>query len=174
MHCWSNLKAKNSQRWYFAWENLLGDFYFHFDVHFVSFCFHFCSWSSFCCHLSMFFIYFYFSASSLTLPWTITRCLDPFYTFSPAHCRVIRNTFIFNHSEILLPQALRFWVDVLCPQACFTLRSLLRYLAQPAFIKVFPGSRQFFLEVCRASLPGPFVCLNHGKSTNPIFWTIQF
>ena len=29
--------------------------------------------------------------SSLTLPWTIARLLDPFYTFSPAHCRVIRD-----------------------------------------------------------------------------------
>ena len=27
--------------------------------------------------------------SSLTLPWTIARFLDPFYTFSPPHCRVI-------------------------------------------------------------------------------------
>ena len=30
-------------------------------------------------------------ASSLTLLWTIARFLDPFYTFSPAHRRVIRN-----------------------------------------------------------------------------------
>ena len=30
-------------------------------------------------------------ASSLTLLWTITRFLDPFYTFSPAHHRVIRD-----------------------------------------------------------------------------------
>ena len=29
--------------------------------------------------------------SSLTLPWTIARFLDPFYTFSPAHRRVIRD-----------------------------------------------------------------------------------
>ena len=29
--------------------------------------------------------------SSLTLPWAIARFLDPFYTFSPAHCRVIRD-----------------------------------------------------------------------------------
>ena len=29
--------------------------------------------------------------SSLTLPWAIARFLDPFYTFSPAHCRVICN-----------------------------------------------------------------------------------
>ena len=38
---------------------------------------------------------FFFSqpplVSSLTLPWTIARFLDPFYTFSPAHRRVIRD-----------------------------------------------------------------------------------
>ena len=27
----------------------------------------------------------------LTLPWTIARFLDPFYTFSPAHRRVIHD-----------------------------------------------------------------------------------
>ena len=38
---------------------------------------------------------FFFSqpplVSSLTLPWTIARFLDPFYTFSPAHRRVIHD-----------------------------------------------------------------------------------
>ena len=37
-----------------------------------------------------------FSTSSLTLPWAITRFLDPFYTFSPAHRRVIHDTFILT------------------------------------------------------------------------------
>ena len=32
-----------------------------------------------------------FLTSSLGLPWAITRFLDPFYTFSPAHRRVIHN-----------------------------------------------------------------------------------
>ena len=36
--------------------------------------------------------------SSLTLPWAIARFLDPFYTFSPAHCRVIRDSFPPNPS----------------------------------------------------------------------------
>ena len=38
---------------------------------------------------------FFFSlpplVSSFTLPWTIARFVDPFYTFSPAHLRVIRD-----------------------------------------------------------------------------------
>ena len=51
---------------------------------------------------------FAFLTSSLTLPWTIAGFLHPLYTFSPAHRRVICNTFIFNHSIIFLPRALRF------------------------------------------------------------------
>ena len=53
-------------------------------------------------HLLMFFIHIFFSTSSLTLPWTIARFLDPFCTFSPAHRRVIRDTFIFRPFHYLL------------------------------------------------------------------------
>ena len=93
-------KIKNSQRWYFAWENLRGGFY---DVSCCS-SFHFWSWFHFVVilHLSMFFIHICFSTSSLTLLWTIAGFLHPFHTFSPAHRRVICDTFIFNHSVILL------------------------------------------------------------------------
>ena len=59
-------------------------------------------------HLSMFFIHILFSKSSLTLPWNIEKSLDPFCNFSPVHRRVICHTFIFNHSVIFLPRALRF------------------------------------------------------------------
>ena len=50
--------------------------------------------------LSMFFIHICFTISSLTLPWTIAGFLHPFYSFNPAHRRVIRDTLIFNHSVI--------------------------------------------------------------------------
>ena len=53
-------------------------------------------------YLSMFFIHIFFSTSSLTLPWTIARFLDPFCSFIPAHCRVIRDTFIFQPFRYLL------------------------------------------------------------------------
>ena len=33
----------------------------------------------------------FFFLPSLTLPWTIAKFLDPFYTFSQAHRRVIRD-----------------------------------------------------------------------------------
>ena len=94
----------------------------------------------------MFFIHIFFSTSSLTLPWTIARFLDPFCTFSPAHRRVIRDTFIFNHSDIFLPRALRFWVGISYTQGFFTLRSFPTFLAQPAFIKASLGAGSYSLK----------------------------
>ena len=94
-----------------------------------------------CCRFSSFIC---FSASSLTLPWTVAGFLHPFYTFSPAHRRVIRNTFIFNYSVIFLPQALRFWVRIFYAQAFFTRRSLTDIL--PAFTKASLGASSSFLK----------------------------
>ena len=83
--------------------------HFIFDLHFVVIC-RFLS------------ITFCFSTSSLTLPSTMAKVFDTsFYTFSPAHCKVIRDTFIFNHSDIFLQRAIRFWVGVFYPQTFFTL-----------------------------------------------------
>ena len=85
-------------------------------------------------HLSMFFIllllfiHIFYSTSSLTLPWIFTWSLHPFYTFSPAHLRVIRDVFIFNHSVIFLPWALRYWVGIFYPQGLFTLHSFTNIL----------------------------------------------
>ena len=70
-------------------------------------------------YLSFFLIHIFFSASPLTLPWTIARFLDP---FSPAYRRVIRYTFIFNHFVIFLPRA-RFLVGIFYQQTFFALRS---------------------------------------------------
>ena len=130
---------------------------------------------SFCCCSSfiLFFIFvvvlhFFASTSSLTLPWKIAGFLHPFFTFSPAHRRVICSTFIFNLSEIFF-HSFTASATVLGghfhPQAFFTLRSFTYLL--PAFVKSSPGSRQFFLEVCRASYwsskhrPGPSAFFIH-------------
>ena len=89
----------------------------------------------------------------------------PFYTFSPAHRRVIRDTFIFDYS--ILPRALRPWVGIFYPQAFFTLCSFTHIVT--CVCQGFPGSRQFFFEVCRTSYwsskhrPGPSVCLIHSN-----------
>ena len=109
-------------------------------------------------HLSMFFIlllffiHILFSASSLTLPWTIAGFLHPFYTFSPAHRRVIRDTFIFNHSVIFLPRALRFWVGPFLPTGAFlpnasSLTFYLRLSRPPWEPAVLPWSLQGFILI---------------------------
>ena len=65
-----------------------------------------------------------FSTPSFTLPWAIARFLHPFNTFSPAHRRVIRDTFILTFLGFLfLPRLLRFWVCISYPQALSTLHS---------------------------------------------------
>ena len=50
----------------------------------------------------MFFIHIFFTTPFLALPCTITRFLDLFCTFSPAHRRVTRDTFIFRSFLYLL------------------------------------------------------------------------
>ena len=114
-------------------------------------------------HLLMFFIHICFSTSSLTLLWTIAGFLHPFHTFSPVHRRVIRDTFMFNHSVIFLPGALQFWVGIFLPTSVIYLRLLHQHFT--CIYQGLRGTQQFFLEVCRASYwspkhrPGPSVCL---------------
>ena len=84
-----------------------------------------------------------FLASSLTLLWAIARILHPFYTFSPAHRRVICDTFILTFpgpSFTVLLRVLPFWVGIFYPQAFFTLHSFPTFLPQPAFIKASLGA----------------------------------
>ena len=125
---------------------LLGSFcdvgcHFVFDLHFIL-----DLYFVVLLHLSMFFIHICFSTSSFTLTWTIAGFLHPFYTFSPAHRRVIRNTFIFNHSVMFSPQALRFLMGIFYPQSFFTLCSFLTFLAQPAIIKASLGAGSYSLK----------------------------
>ena len=68
-----------------------------------------------------------FSTSSLALPWAIARFLHPFYTFSPAHRRVIRDTFILTFlgpSVTKLPRVLRIWESVFLLSGVFYLTLL--------------------------------------------------
>ena len=120
-------------------------------------------------HLLFFFIHIFFSTSSLTLLLTIVRFLHPFCIVSPAHRRVICDTFIFNHSVIFLRRALRFWVGIFYPQAFFTLRSFPTFLAQSAFIKASLGAGSYSLKFAGLQYwsskhrPGPSVCLIHNN-----------
>ena len=157
-----NNKAKNSQRWYFAWENLRGGFCCIFILLLMFFI-------SFLIFIFLSFVDFLHSHFAFRHhPSPFRRLspgfLHPFYTFSQAHRRLIRDTFIFNYSVIFLPRALRFWVDVFYPQAFFYLTLLHRYFWLNLHLSRSPRSRQFFLEVCRASYwsskhrPDPSVC----------------
>ena len=89
--------------------------HFIFDLHFVV-----------VLHLSFFFIHIFFSTSSLTFLWTIAGFLHSFYTFSPAHRRVI--PVHFQPLSYLLATVLsgRF-----LPTDVFYLRHLHRYFNLP-------------------------------------------
>ena len=109
-------------------------------------------------HLLFFFIHIFFSTSFLTLPWTIARFLDLFCTFSPAHCTVIRYTFIFQPFRYLLTTNATGFEWTFFTHWCFLPYAPSRQFwhipdifAQPAFIKVSLGARSYFLESCKAS-----------------------
>ena len=117
-------------------------------------------------HLLMFFIHICFSTSSLTLLWTIAGFLHPFHTFSPAHRRVICDTFIFNHSVIFLPRALRFWVGPFLPTGAFlpnasSLTFYLRLSRPPWEPAVLPWSFQGFILILKTQTRP--ICLIHSN-----------
>ena len=73
-----------------------------------------------------------FLTSSLTLPWTITGFLHQFYTFSPAHRRVIRDTFILiflRFSCFFTVSATGFW-EAFFTSGVFYLALLIDILTQ--------------------------------------------
>ena len=102
-------------------------------------------------HLSFFFIRIFFSTSSLTLRGLSPGFLDPFCTFGPTYCRVIRDTFIFQPFRYLLTASATVLSGHFLPTGVFYLTLLPDILAQPAFIKVSLGAGSYFLESCRAS-----------------------
>ena len=143
--------------------------HFMFDLHFIVV-------SPFSCYiiicrcffiLLLFFINILFLKSSLTLSWTIARFLHPFYTLAQHIAEWFPTLHFFNHSVIFLPRALRPWVGIFYAPGFFTLRFFTDILT--CVYQGLPGSRQFFLEVCRASYwsskhrPGPSVCLIHSN-----------
>ena len=78
-------------------------------------------------HLSLFFIHLLFDIIPHPSMEYIAGFLHPFYTFSPARRRVIRNTFVFNYSGIFLPRALRFLSGRFLPIGFFYLTLLHRH-----------------------------------------------
>ena len=140
----------------FAWENLQR--------------FLWC-WSSFCCYslfVNVFHSHFLFDI--MPHPSVDYRqVFRPILYFQPSPSHSDSRHFHFSTIPlvIFLPRALRSWVGIFYPQAFFTLCSFTNILT--CVYQGFPGSRQFFLEVCRASYwsskhrPGPSVCLIHSN-----------
>ena len=82
--------------------------------------------------LSFFFIHIFFSTSYLTLPWSIARFLDPLCTFSPAYCRVIHNTFIFQPFSYLFTTSATVLSGHFLPTSFFSIMLL------PNIFSTFP------------------------------------
>ena len=92
----------------------------------------------FICRFSLF-AFFFILTSSLTLPWTRARFLDPFCTFSPAHRRMICDTFTFQPFRYFLTTSATVLSGHFLPTGVFYLRLLPDILSQPVFIKVSVG-----------------------------------
>ena len=101
----------------------------------------------------------------------------PFYTFSPAHRRVIRNS-LFNHS--VLAASATALSEHFLPTGIFYVTLLPDIFGTTCFYQGFPGSRKLFLEICRTSYwsskqkPAPSVCLIHGNSQSFIHLKFVF
>ena len=135
----NSIKSQNSQRWYLLGRTSGG--FCDVDLHFCVVIL----------HLPMLFTHIFFSTSSLTLPWTIARFLDPFCTFSPAHHRVIRDTFIFRPFHYLLTTSATVLSGHFLLTDDFYLTLLPNIFGTTCFYQGFCGSRQLFLKRCRAS-----------------------
>ena len=125
---------------------------------------HFCS--SFSCCSSFIFVLHFISRLLCHVTGTPPWLLKPVKasTSSELYLDYFWMPLLFH-----LPQAPRFWVDVFYPHAFFTLRSFTGSFDSTCVYQGFPGSRQLFLEVCRASywsskhIPGPSVYLIHSN-----------
>ena len=119
---------KNSQRWYFAWENLRGGFC----------CWHFIFVSSFHFLILILLLFFTCRCSSFTFSFrhhsSLFRGLSPgFYTHFILSAQPIAEwSVILSFSTFPWSWALRFWVGVFYPQVFFILPT---FLTQPDFIK---------------------------------------
>ena len=120
-------------------------------------------WKFSCCwlsssHLLMFFILFLFFSLLFNIflyPSVEYRrgFYTPFYTFSPDHCRVIRDTFVCLPIPFLL-QTLRPWVSIFLPRGIFLPYATSQhfwhrlFLSKPPWeLAVLPWSLQGFILI---------------------------
>ena len=134
------MEDKNSQQCYFAWENLQRGFcYCSYSS------FHFCIFNLFLIFICRFSSFICFSTSSFTLPWTITGFLHPCYTFKSSPSQSDH----FQPFRYLLTASATVLSDYFLPTGVFCLALLHRHFT--CAYQGFPGSKEFFLEVCRTS-----------------------
>ena len=142
---------KNSERWYFAWENLQGGFR--------------------CCCSFIFVLHFVvvlYSISRLLYHVTGTPPLAS-QAREDLHQALSSTPTTFDCLLLFhLPWALRFWVGIFFPTSVFYLTLFHRYF--PAFNKASLGAGSSSLKfACRGSYwsskyrPGPSVCLIHSN-----------
>ena len=143
-----NNKAKNSQRWYFAWENLRQGF----CCIFISFLIFICRFSSFT---------FCFSTSSLTLPWTIAEVFTPHFILSAQPIAEWFATLSFSTIPLSsYGECYDFeW-------AFFTLRSFIDIFDSTCVYQGLPGRRQFFLKFAGLR--------TDPRNTNPAYLFVWF
>ena len=131
---------------------------------------HFIFVSSFCCCSSFVnVLHSHFLFGIIPHPSVDYRrgCYTPFYTFSPAHCRVIHDTFHFQPFCYLLTASATVLSGHFLPTGVFYLTLLPSILGTTCFYQGLPGSRQLFFEICRASYwslkhrPCQSICLIH-------------
>ena len=127
--------------------------HFIFDLHFVV-----------VLHLSMFFIHICFSTSSLTLLCGLSPGVYTHFIFSAQPIAEWFATLSFSTIPLSsYRERYGFEWALFYPQALFYLTLLHWHFT--CVYQGLPGSRQFFLEVCRASYwsskhrPGPSACL---------------
>ena len=135
-------KVKNSQRWYFAWENLPGGFCsFHLYLDFI-FDLDFIFLSSFCCcssfHFCIFILLLFFIYRCSSFTFAFRHHLSPFRGLSPdfyihfiLSAQLIAEWFaILSFSTFPLSSYRELYVF---KWACFTHKHFLPYVPSPTF-----------------------------------------
>ena len=147
-------KFKNYQQCYFGWENLQWGFCCCSSFHFCSsyFLLFFICWcSSFCCCSSFVnFLHSHFLFDISPYPSVdYHQVFTPILYFQPSPSQSDSRHFHFQPFRYLLTASATVLSGHFLPTGIFYLALLHRHLT--SVYQGFTGSRQFFLEVCRAS-----------------------
>ena len=131
--------------------------------------FHF--WSSFCC-CSSFVDVLHPHLLFIIIPHPSVdyrRVFTPILYFQPSPSQSDSRHFHFQPFRYLLTASATVLSGHFLPTGVFYLMLLLNIFGTTCVYQGFPGSRQLFLEICRASYwsskhrPGPSVCLIHSN-----------